>query len=302
MTGRLGMRDDRSVQQDTVRRGSGKTISFVVATLNCRSQVAGLVRCFRECTDVDAELVIVDGASTDGTPEWLAEEMAAGQHERIAWCSMPDRGIADAWNRGVGLASGRWLLFLGADDRLSSEPALRSAIESLRAVSDAVWLVAFPVMVVSPSGVPVATVIPRLHGADAFPATSSLPHQGVFHRRDIWQRLGTFDTALAIASDYEFLVRAWAAGINALVLESAPPPVRMCFGGLSKQSPLRNLREFRAVRRRYGVPRGRVAEAGEWLKAAARLALVTTCGCAVADSITDRVRELAGRPRCWTVK
>jgi GT2 family glycosyltransferase len=277
-------------------------ISFVVATLNSKDRLAGLVRCFQALATIDAELVVVDGGSADGTAEWLATEVPAPPESKIVWKSMPDMGIADAWNKGVALSSGQWLLFLGADDRLSSEEDLRSVVESLRSVPDGVMAVGMPVRIVSPSGTLLTTLKPQLGSTAAFPVTSSLPHQGVFHRRDIWRRIGPFDTSFIIASDYEFLLRAWASGIEMMVLESSAPPVQMCFGGLSKQSPLRNLAEFRAIRRAYGVKQPWLAQLGEWLKATTRALLVHVCGRDVANSVADMFRAIAGRPRCWAVK
>lgn len=277
-------------------------ISFVVATLNSKNRLAGLVRCFQALAKIDAELIVVDGGSADGTAEWLAREMPARPESRIVWRSMPDVGIADAWNTGVALSSGQWLLFLGADDRLSSEQDLQSVVELLWSVPDGVMAVGMPVEIVSPSGTLLTTLAPRLGSATAFPVASSLPHQGVFHRRDIWRRLGPFDTSFKIASDYEFLLRAWANGCEIRAIESAAPPVQMCFGGLSKESPLRNLAEFRAIRRVYGIKQPRLAQLREWLKATTRAALVHVCGRRIANSVTDLFRAIAGRPRCWAVK
>jgi glycosyltransferase involved in cell wall biosynthesis len=277
-------------------------ISFVVATLNSKDRLVGLVRCFQTLTMIDAELVVVDGGSADGTAEWLAREVPVRPDSRIVWSSKPDAGIADAWNKGIPLSSGQWLLFLGADDRLSSEKVLQSVVELLWSVPDGVMAVGMPVEIVSPSGTLLTTLAPRLGSATAFPVASSLPHQGVFHRRDIWRRLGPFDTSFKIASDYEFLLRAWANGLEIRVLESAPPPVQMCFGGLSKESPLRNLAEFRAIRRAYGINQPRLAELRDWLKATVRAMLVHVCGRDVANSVADLFRAIAGRPRCWAVK
>ena len=68
---------------------------------------------------ISIEHVVVDGASTDGTPEWLAEQLAAGNIER--YVSEPDRGIYDAMNKGINLARGEVLAFLNAGDWYTDE-------------------------------------------------------------------------------------------------------------------------------------------------------------------------------------
>ncbi|MGA7315641.1 MAG: glycosyltransferase family 2 protein [Silvibacterium sp.] len=60
------------------------------------------------------EYIIVDGVSTDGTLEILRKHESSIDY----WISEPDRGIYDAMNKGVQLAKGRWLCFLGSDDTL----------------------------------------------------------------------------------------------------------------------------------------------------------------------------------------
>lgn len=60
------------------------------------------------------ELIVIDGASTDGTVEIIRK-----YSDRIAyWVSEPDQGIYDAMNKGVKRARGKYVLFLGSDDTL----------------------------------------------------------------------------------------------------------------------------------------------------------------------------------------
>lgn len=64
--------------------------------------------------DLRIEHVVVDGASADGTPEWLAEALAAGKID--AYVSEPDGGIYDAMNKGIRMARGAVLNFMNAGD------------------------------------------------------------------------------------------------------------------------------------------------------------------------------------------
>jgi EAL domain-containing protein (putative c-di-GMP-specific phosphodiesterase class I) len=92
------------------------TVSIVVAVKNALPWLQRLVFTLRDVGIVGARLVIVDGGSTDGTVDWLAEVAPAGAAVDLRWVSQQDSGIAEAWNRGVSLAESEWVVFLGADD------------------------------------------------------------------------------------------------------------------------------------------------------------------------------------------
>ena len=97
------MADNPQISVVTVCRNAMETLPRTVD--NVLDQLGGV-----------AELVIVDGASTDVTVEYLG-----GLGERVRWISEPDEGIYDAMNRAVALSRGRWILFMGADDLLVGE-------------------------------------------------------------------------------------------------------------------------------------------------------------------------------------
>lgn len=75
---------------------------------------------------IGIEHVVVDGASTDGTPEWLAAQQAAGNIER--YVSEPDAGIYDAMNKGINLARGHVLAFLNAGDTYRADADLAACV------------------------------------------------------------------------------------------------------------------------------------------------------------------------------
>ncbi|MCB0762145.1 MAG: glycosyltransferase [Flavobacteriales bacterium] len=71
----------------------------------------------------DFEVIVCDGVSTDGSLE-IARQHPIGAHVS----SQSDRGVYDAMNRGISLARGEWLLFLGADDHLANAAVLSEII------------------------------------------------------------------------------------------------------------------------------------------------------------------------------
>lgn len=99
-------------------------ISVILVVLNNRAYIGQAIGNFLSQQCPYAELVIVDGASTDGTREEI-ERLAQGQPS-IRWVSEKDRGQSDAMNKGIALARGEYISFLNVDDYYS-EGALNEA-------------------------------------------------------------------------------------------------------------------------------------------------------------------------------
>lgn len=95
-------------------------VSIITVVRNGCNTISSTLNSVREQSLLAIEHVIVDGASSDGTVELIK----AAQHDRLHWISEPDRGIYDAMNKGIEMARGEWILFLGADDELSDVSAL----------------------------------------------------------------------------------------------------------------------------------------------------------------------------------
>ena len=66
------------------------------------------------------EFIVVDGGSTDGTRDIIS------RHQDIItrWVSEPDRGIYDAMNKGVSMATGEWVIFMNAGDTFAANDVL----------------------------------------------------------------------------------------------------------------------------------------------------------------------------------
>ena len=89
-------------------------ITIIIVTYNAADHLKSCLHSVRNQIYKDFELIIVDGASSDKTLEIIRNN----QDLITKWKSEPDRGIYDAMNKGVGMAKGKWLYFLGADDML----------------------------------------------------------------------------------------------------------------------------------------------------------------------------------------
>lgn len=85
----------------------------------CYNNLRGLERTYRSVMEQtvrkDFEWIVVDGASTDGTSEFLQEHCSEINH----YVSESDTGIFNAMNKGIRMASGEYLFFLNSGDTLN---------------------------------------------------------------------------------------------------------------------------------------------------------------------------------------
>lgn len=93
---------------------SNPTFTIITVTYNSKQTVEQTIQSVLAQTYKDFEYVIVDGASTDGTVDILSKYSKIDN--RIHYISEPDKGIYDAMNKGVAMASGEAIALLNSDD------------------------------------------------------------------------------------------------------------------------------------------------------------------------------------------
>ena len=225
-------------------------ISVIVAVFNGASTLQQCIDSVAVQTWPHRELVVVDGGSNDGTVDLLRNN-----EEKIAcWISEPDQGIYDAWNKGLRKAKGEWICFLGADDYFRSADALARIVDSLRFLPANIRVAYSQIMLVDggghelyPAGDPWSEVKAK------FQQVMSIPHQGVMHRRSLFERHGLFDTSFRIAGDYELLLRELKDG-DATFIPNVTA-VSMRIGGISSnpKNGMFTMREIRRAQRMHGL-------------------------------------------------
>ena len=108
-------------------------VSIISVVLNDLTGLSKTLQSVSSQTFSDWELLIQDGASTDGTKEHAL--LAAAHNEKIKIASEGDGGIYPAMNKALHRASGEFVLFLNAGDSFAHESALKEMVEAANVVT-----------------------------------------------------------------------------------------------------------------------------------------------------------------------
>ena len=273
-------------------------ITIVTATYNAEKYLSILASSIRAQTYSDIEWVVIDGNSSDETVAILR-----GNEDVVSyWLSEPDRGIYDAWNKGLRHANGDWICFLGADDFLWSEDAIAQMAEILKTLSMTTQIAYGQVVLLGLNDVPLYTVGQpyRQILGDAVDVMDLPPHPGLMHRRAVFDKRGGFDENFRIAGDTELLLRelqrAPACFIPGVVIAG------MRQGGISSKpsSILKSLQELRRIQRKHGIRWPGVALTLAGLRAIVRWVLWSVMGERLTRRALDFGRKVLGKPPYWT--
>lgn len=198
------MDDDKQPEPDM---SGTPLISIITPVFNCRDLLEDHIRMVESQTYGNREHLIIDGGSTDGTVDILKSRNS----RRLYWISEPDRGIYDAMNKGISAASGQWLFFCGADDAFWDSGILEQVFKNRR---------------IDPQARLICGSVIRADGRKIRSRYSrwlyyknTLPHQGVFYRRDVFDhfRYGVFEKGAApyfytVSGDYHLNFWLYATG------------------------------------------------------------------------------------------
>lgn len=163
-------------------------ISIITPSFNSGKYIERAIQSVLSQDYSNWEHIIVDGGSTDGTVEILKK------YPHLKWVSEPDRGIYDAMNKGIQMAKGEWLYFMGADDYLISTMIFTEISPYL---SNGIQVVYGKVL----------NMKKRLHFKGEFDAKrifeENICHQGIFINRQVFKTTGYFDLRYKVLSDWD---------------------------------------------------------------------------------------------------
>lgn len=185
----------------------------------------------------DKEYIVVDGGSTDGTIDIIKKY----DKNINKWISEPDKGIFDAMNKGIGMATGDVIAFLNSDDWYLAN-ALVLVYDAF--VSNDCDCVCCDNYVMKEDGSKVYYDVSDLCIEDMYKRMIYF-HSAIFARKEMFQKEHNFDLSYKIAADYDWMLRIMQKGARILYLHK--PVFTFCYGGISSVNEIECAREARKI-------------------------------------------------------
>lgn len=159
----------------------------------------------------DFEYIVVDGASTDESVE-VIEGLVPAFGKRMKWISEPDKGIYNAMNKGIRMASGEYVEFLNSGDCLVSDDVVGRMVDALG--KEQYPSILYGNMIkVYPDGHKFKDLC--FAGREiSFLGfyTGTLNHSPAYIRRELFEKYGMYDESLKIVSDWKWYLQAIILG------------------------------------------------------------------------------------------
>lgn len=221
-------------------------VSVITVTLNAVRTIDRTIDSVRAQTHRAVEYIVIDGGSTDGTVDILVKRARDIDY----WLSEPDRGISDAFNKGIVLAIGEYVAILNSDDWMEPDH-LEIAIDVLE--NTRADFVFGNLMLHATDGKASHLLLGEPNYERQLRHTMpTINHPSLVCRRAMYRTYGLFDVALSTAMDYEWLLRSHQAGAKGVYVPRLL--VHMAMEGRSNADVTAGLAEVRRVSSCYGYP------------------------------------------------
>jgi glycosyltransferase involved in cell wall biosynthesis len=207
--------------------------SIIIPTFNSARTLQNALDSLYHQDMTDYEILIIDGQSRDNTLEIISKNAATKPF--IKFISERDDGVYDAFNKGLQIASGTWIYFLGSDDRMHDSNVLRKVYEKIqKQYCDLIY----GNVLFANSKLPYDGLFSKEKLL-----SRNISHQAIFYNINVFRRIGIFNTRYKIMADWEFNLRCFfCEGFSEVYLDLIVSDFAL--EGLSTQTDVLFLREI----------------------------------------------------------
>jgi len=179
-------------------------LSIITVCYNSASTIRDTIESVFSQDHCDIEYIVIDGGSKDGT-----QAIVESYGERISrFISEPDKGLYDAMNKGVALATGDVIGILNSDDFYEDSTSASSVVKAFERHSESDVVFGDVVFVNAPD----LQKVTRFYRGNRFTPWKLRfgwmpPHPATFIRKSAYTKVGLYSLKYRISADYEFFVR-----------------------------------------------------------------------------------------------
>lgn len=181
-------------------------VSIITITYNSAITLRDTMEAVLSQTSKNIEYIVVDGASKDDTVK-IIKEYESKFNGQMRWVSEPDKGLYDAMNKGIRMATGDIVGIINSDDFYHRTDVIAKVVEGFQ--ENGIEAIYGDVRFVNPNNLDKTVryysskhFSPQLFRYGFMPA-----HPTFFTYRRYFEEFGYYKTDYKIAADYELLIR-----------------------------------------------------------------------------------------------
>jgi len=172
-------------------------VSIITATYNAEEFLAECIESILQQTYPNIEYLIIDGGSTDNT-QAIVQQYG---NKIDFFISESDKGIYDAWNKGLKAANGEWIAFVGSDDRLFPN-AVELYIDHICQQSESKLDFVTSKLQLVTKDLKIVNIVGEPWTWETFKKGMTTFHLGCFHAKHLFEVYGNFEvTKSSLLSD-----------------------------------------------------------------------------------------------------
>lgn len=210
-------------------------LSVITICFNNLRDLIATCRSVDEQTHKPTEHLIVDGSTNEEILNWLSQ---TGQPGYRRWIHERDKGISDAFNKGITRSTGQLTHLLNSGDQYAAKNAIETALSYFEKDPRLQWT--HSQYIQHRGNMDVITGL-SFKEAKLWKGMRTVAHPSMFIKREVYDRHGLYDTGLKIAMDYDMLVRMRKERFRFI----ASPLVYFAPGGASNRQFKKGLSEVK---------------------------------------------------------
>jgi glycosyltransferase involved in cell wall biosynthesis len=222
-------------------------VSIITPTFNSVKNIEQTILSILGQNYDNLEFIVIDGGSTDGTVDIIKKY----QDKIHYWVSEPDKGIGDAFNKGLAVSTGNYINFQGADDYLLGDNVVTLMMKGVNPEKDILVCGRIERVKNTKEKEVVFRSSAKFKGKGSLLFRMPLPHQALFTNKKFFEQYGNFDVNNKFCMDYEILLRAYKNFPEVIMKDIFVSAWRE--GGIGKDRTLEIFKEYLTIKERNGV-------------------------------------------------